>query len=277
MKNRIIDTVIFNDELDLLHMRLDYLYDIVDWFIIVESLDSFSKKVRKQRYVYESNQGMFEKYKDKILYYKIYKLPFDSNNIAPENKYKNEEYQRDACGAGLYDLSLKNQIAANDWVIHSDIDEIPNRVALMYLQSNTANIAICRMKQKLFYYNVNVLQNQEWYGPVGMRHGLSATMSFLRENRNNPFLFTFNDGGWHYSYMGGVDRIQRKMLSYSESDDNNAFSNIDNIKNSIDNVVDLLGRTDDMFVKTVVDIGQPGMAPDNIFRMVEIYPYLLRQ
>lgn len=261
----IVDCFNFYNEIEILHMRLDYLYDVVDKFVIVESLDSHSKKVRKDEYVFEKNIDIYKSYMDKIVYLKIDNLPFDSSE-----PWKNENYQKNYCVNGLGDMNN------NDWIMFSDVDEIPNKEHVKNLKYYDG-VKGLRFSQKLFYYNVNVLQNQIWGGTVAIQKQFFSSMMDMRKNRDNFDLLTFNNGGWHYSYMGGYERVYNKMQSYAESNDNGKFSSMDNIKKSIDEGKDLLNRVEDMFVKKIVDIKRDGMAPSNINKMIELYPYLLKK
>ncbi|MBD74991.1 MAG: hypothetical protein CMM96_05870, partial [Rickettsiales bacterium] len=89
----IIDSFLFFQELKLLKVRLDYLYDVVDKFLIVEAGESFSGK--KKEYIFEKNKRFFEKYTDKIIYFKIkdnhknYKSLINYLNFKKEYIYEN--------------------------------------------------------------------------------------------------------------------------------------------------------------------------------------------
>ena len=56
----------FNNELDLLEIKLEELHDFVDKFIIVESTHTHTNLPKKLYYA--ENQKRFEKYKDKIIH-----------------------------------------------------------------------------------------------------------------------------------------------------------------------------------------------------------------
>ena len=60
----IADCFMFFNEFDILEGRLEYLYDVVDRFVIVESNRSHSCKT-KPLYLKE-NMSRYKKYKDKI-------------------------------------------------------------------------------------------------------------------------------------------------------------------------------------------------------------------
>ena len=67
------DVFIFYNELDLLEIRLNILYNHVDFFIIVESNRTFTGK-NKPLY-YKENKDRFIKFHDKILYHVVDDLP----------------------------------------------------------------------------------------------------------------------------------------------------------------------------------------------------------
>ena len=53
----IIDCFLFFRELRLLEIRLEYLYDLVDKFIIVESIESFTGEYKG--FIFEENKNLF--------------------------------------------------------------------------------------------------------------------------------------------------------------------------------------------------------------------------
>ena len=65
----IIDSFLFFQELDLLEIRLEYLYPIIDQFIIIEAKQSF--KGSPKNFIFDLNRKRYKKYLDKITYYKI--------------------------------------------------------------------------------------------------------------------------------------------------------------------------------------------------------------
>ena len=82
---KIIDCFIFYNELDLLYYRLSTLYDIVDYFIIIESTHTFSGKEKKL--FLNENLILFDKFKSKIIHL-ISKPLF----IYPEINYNNFDF-----------------------------------------------------------------------------------------------------------------------------------------------------------------------------------------
>ena len=65
----LVDSFLFFQELDLLEIRLEYLYPIVDKFIIIEANQTF--KGSTKGYIFEENIKRYSKFINKINYFKI--------------------------------------------------------------------------------------------------------------------------------------------------------------------------------------------------------------
>ena len=75
----LIDSFLFFQELDLLEIRLEYLYPFVDHFIIIEAKQSF--KGSPKRFIFEQNRERYKKYLDKIIYHKIEDIHFSYEGL----------------------------------------------------------------------------------------------------------------------------------------------------------------------------------------------------
>ena len=88
----------------------------------------------------------------------------DSNRIAEKqimNALKRENYQRNYIINGLTDAK------DNDWIIISDLDEIPN-LEINNLREN--NNKIIFFKQFMIYYKLNLyLRNFPWIGSKALK------------------------------------------------------------------------------------------------------------
>jgi hypothetical protein len=81
-KSKIYDCFLYYNEERILLLRLETLYDHVDYFIIVESARTFTGALRNLTFKMEN----FLKYQDKIKY-----LVFENTNYS-ENAWENESY-----------------------------------------------------------------------------------------------------------------------------------------------------------------------------------------
>ena len=86
---KIVDALTFNKELDLLEGRLEYLYNHVDYFLIVES--NYTHTGKEKPLYFAENASRFAKYADKIL---PCRLIVDKNYDFTDS-WKLENQQRD--------------------------------------------------------------------------------------------------------------------------------------------------------------------------------------
>lgn len=216
---KIYDCFTFFNELDLLDIRLNTLNDVVDYFVLVESKKTFTKN-DKPLY-YEDNKHLFKQFEDKIIHVVLDDLP-------NTNAWGNEYYQRNSILKGL------TECKDSDIVIISDVDEIPNPADILSTASCMDDKSICGFNQKLYYYYINMYVCDNWIG--------SKMSTFSKFKEFSPQSFRINgfginvipNGGWHFSYVGGIDRIKYKIESFAHQEINNdAFkSNIESRLNS---------------------------------------------
>src|SRR5687768_6312071 len=106
----IYDCFIFNDELDLLDLRLRFLDAAADRFVIVESERSLSGQPKPL--LFRENKHRFEPWLHKIIH-----VVAPANNMTP---WEYEFFQRNYIKQGLASC------ADEDIIIISDADEIVN-------------------------------------------------------------------------------------------------------------------------------------------------------
>jgi beta-1,4-mannosyl-glycoprotein beta-1,4-N-acetylglucosaminyltransferase len=82
---KILDCFIFNDENEILKIRLNTLSPYVDKFIIVESLINHQGKRKKKNF----NINLFKKLKKKICYLLIKNIPKNYSSWQIENFQRN--------------------------------------------------------------------------------------------------------------------------------------------------------------------------------------------
>ncbi len=140
---KIVDALTFNKELDLLEGRLEYLYNHVDYFLIVES--NYTHTGKEKPLYFAENASRFAKYADKIL---PCRLIVDKNYDFTDS-WKLENQQRDFISLCL------DSFDANDVIMVSDADEIPDRSQFANLRELMKSNNIVRFNQRMFYYNLS--------------------------------------------------------------------------------------------------------------------------
>ena len=146
MKNKIYDCFIFNNETDLLEIRFNILNDHVDYFVIIESFETFTGLKKKPVF----NIEKFPKFKNKIIHGVINKFP--NNHTA----WQNESYQRN------YISKLLDSANSEDVIMISDLDEIPDLTNINLFDYEEKLIVF---EQRLFLYKLNYGEvNPSWHG-----------------------------------------------------------------------------------------------------------------
>lgn len=255
---KIFDCFTFFNELEILELRLMTLDPLVDHFVLVEA--DLTHTGKPKEFIFEANKDRFSQYLNKIIYVKVQNLPdYSINDI-----WKAENFQRNCIVRGLDGV-----IKFKDKVIISDLDEIPNPDTIV---ANLKTNDPVTMVQYLFYYHVNCLQNQLWSGSILATYPYYGTPQQLR-NRSRRGENAVSNGGWHYSYMGGPQRIKEKVDNIAESHlIINQVGGVEQITERVNTQKDLWNRTEDYAKKQLVDIFQNDMAPKCMKEWLKMHP-----
>lgn len=236
----ILDCFMFFNELDLLEGRLEYLYDKVDYFIIIESNITFTGTPKPLNYL--KNISRYKKYSDKIFYFPFnpdigqLDLNFDKTNpiflnFETSPFWKIEKMQRNHIEEALKFFD------PNDIVLMGDLDEIPIKTAIdagvEQLEKKTA-AAMC-LNQDLYFYNFSQKQSYPSYGTIITTNKFLQDLSsqWTRDMRSRIPQIT--RGGYHLSFWGDPEHISTKIKSFSHQEFNqDQFVDTDLIKQRIE-------------------------------------------
>ena len=211
----IYDCFLFFNELDLLEIRLNILSDTVDKFVLVEADRTF--KNNEKPYFFAENKDRYERFLDKIIHIKINTYP------ETENAWDMQFYQRNQISRGI------TQCSADDIILISDLDEIPNPEVIKNYKQNGSGI--CRLKQLHYAYYLNYLRCDKYWDPAKIaRYNEMKVNDYTPQDirrRNFKTKKTINNGGWHFSFLGGIDSIKNKVqaISHPYFNNENFFDN----------------------------------------------------
>jgi beta-1,4-mannosyl-glycoprotein beta-1,4-N-acetylglucosaminyltransferase len=278
--NKIYDCFNFFNELDILEIRLNELYDIVDYFVIVES--SVTHSGENKPFYFDENKDRFSKFLDKIINFKIINTPNDFINLTPTddnelikineyiinqtnrfNRYSQPDYGRDFFQKESVRRALIN-CEDNDLILISDADEIPNQQILKNIKNLDLENTIYSLNQTMYCYYLNYLKQNDWYGT---KMGLYKNMKkySFNEIRGDESLSTkINNGGWHFSFQGGLKMVTKKLLSYSARDMVNPYV-LSSIEKNMENGIDPFFRGS--LQKVIVDNSYPIYIQDNLVKL----------
>ena len=227
---KIFDCFMYFDEDEVLDVRLNLLNEYVDYFVIVES--GYNHKGEKRDPQFDLSK--FKKFKDKIIYILKNEIPEGIEKIKDDDN-ENEQYRKSIYNAWKRENLQRNRILEgltdanpNDWIIISDLDEIPN---LEKINFNNINQKLIFFNQLMMYYKFNLkLDNFIWIGSRACKFKDLVSPQWLRDIKSKKFywwrvdiLFSkkkynnikfVDDGGWHFSYLKTPDKIEKKLKSY---------------------------------------------------------------
>jgi beta-1,4-mannosyl-glycoprotein beta-1,4-N-acetylglucosaminyltransferase len=191
------DCFTYNGEEDLLKIRCEELLGLDVTHVLIESNYTFTGKWKSLSY------------KNKL----PYKIEHFVANHLPNNgnAWENEKEQRN------HILFALNQLGAsdNDIVIISDADEIVRRYTIEHYNP-IASLTALKMDTYRYYFNC-LEGKQNWDMARVMNFSYLKTRT-PNEVRNSGFERVLNDSGWHFSYMGGYDKIIEKIESFSHTE-----------------------------------------------------------
>ena len=232
---KVYDCFTFFNEFELLELRLETFYDIVDRFVIVEADKTHANKPKPFNF-YERRDD-FKKYFPKINYIMdTSTVPYKgAGDWAIENNQRNNIVQ------GLSDAE------PDDLIIISDVDEIPNPATIRTIResftdkskhvdfvafydttpytknklvpfhsgmriNNFLDLSPVSFKQNFHSYYFNWVNRELiWTGTViGKFKYMESPQAFRNAREILPRIL---NGGWHFSSMGGIEKFMEKVRS----------------------------------------------------------------
>lgn len=236
---KVYDCFMFFNEIELLKMRLEELDEVVDYFVLVESVET--QKGALKSLFFNENRLLFEKYLPKIIHVMI-------EERHPEmGLWERENYQRICITRGLKNCK------PSDIILISDLDEIPRpelipSIVELLPERSSKLLKEGRWKrfkkhtkkgphkkEKMFYldaargfqmpyywYQLNRLTGGEWVGTVATTYEMVQKFG-IQHFRDYRWKFPqILNSGWHFTWMGGKDKIRVKMKSIVEGVDEQA-------------------------------------------------------
>lgn len=211
----IIDTTLFNNEFDMLDIRMELTQSWVDRWVICEGNRTMSGHPKP--FYLTDNLDRYRHWGDRLRVITM-DIPHTWSNWDIENG------QRAALVPGYYDAE------PTDIVMHSDLDEIlnpqlvPSILDLVRLSDRpvtcTLEMYIYRFDQKLARtWAGNVLSQRQWFDdPCHLYKGLAAGVGHAQKRKDRSHCTWFEGlAGWHWGWMGTDDVIKTKIKSCIES------------------------------------------------------------
>lgn len=276
---RIIDCFTFFNELDLLELRLRLLDDVVDLFVISEG--NYTHSGNPKPFIFQMYRERFKKWEHKIFYIPCNLQVDDTIKFNKVDAYTPEDgswylenMQRNA-------LAYSNdKIKPEDVVLLSDLDEIPHPFLLEQFKNNRSTLRSYPVslvqKFSCFWINYEMRgRDENWKGTVVIPGSdwISSYPQEFRDNRNHYNGIAF--GGWHWSYLGGIDKIKTKIESFAHTEFNrDEIKSEENLRKTLDEGKDIYNRDNIRFEK--IDIDDVPSYPKKIKELLKQYPQFLK-
>lgn len=240
---KIFDCFIYNNEINILNLRLNYLNKFVDYFLIFEFSQTFQGKLKK--FNLENSYHLLKKFKKKIIYVKIenffinnkdlkyqlfnknlniYKKLFSYNHFSHNNfSHCLETTQR-----LMINEHLRKILETNDILIFSDVDEIPRiNILLKILKKIKKQKKLNLCMQNEFRYFLNYFFRGNWPGSIiGLWNNFNSEtlvpkiIAKSKDIIRRSFFKVHKNAGYHFSYIGNVKEIEDKILATGHNEIN---------------------------------------------------------
>ena len=236
--NKIVDCITFFRESFVTRLRLEILRDVVDKFIICESL--YDHRSRPKKINFELHDKNFES--------KVKRIIIDHPFPEPNDPWKCQKYQRNFIFNYLKDLD------DNDYIMFSDPDEIPNPKLLKNLNLKK-KFGI--FMQKHFVYNFKTIDQHQnpWAGTRIVKKKNLKSIDDLKHKiliknlkkwwrpDKEKSIELIHDGGWHLNNFFSAEEISIKLKTFAHTEfDNKKYTQVEKIEDLIKKKQDVYGR-----------------------------------
>lgn len=230
----VVDCVTYNGEHDILDIRLNMLDKFVDKFIIVEAKTTFSGN--KKPLYFSRDEQFFRKWWSKIDYFIIDENYSDEERALAESSpntvgaahWKNEFLQKESIHKALSASHIQDE----DIVYIGDVDEIWSP----HYPGHPA-----KLKLLVYAYYLNNLSSEEFWGTLVAKYG-EIRGKCLNHLRSDTTLRTNEFHGWHFTSLGGVEEVRRKLNDSYTTDSYNTTTVQELLTDRVTEGIDYLGR-----------------------------------
>lgn len=214
---KIYDCFQFYNELDLLELRLAELSPLVDHFVLVEA--AYTHAGAPKPLYFAENRQRFAAYADKIIHVVV---EDDPGGFA----WVREAHQRQAILRGLTGADPA------DMVIVGDADEILRPEVMKRLRAAGADgPSLFAPHLDIHLYFLNLRAPDPWVSVA------AAPVELLRRVGANNMRYLAKQGigqviaaaGWHFTWMGGIDRFLAKLDAFAHREMIDSFGADDTV------------------------------------------------
>jgi len=161
-----------------------------------------------------------------------------------EEVWSNERFQRNAISRGINCVKDLSDLSDHDFIIISDVDEIPDPNTLDVIRKRDNRIEdIYSLEMDFYYYNLNTKLQEKWYFSKIIPYKKYKDLNKPCEKLRHTSCITIPNGGWHLSYFGDKYFIQNKIMNFSHQELNHdKFTSLSKIEERVQKGSDLFDR-----------------------------------
>ena len=206
----IVDAFLYDGEQEMLEARLDAL----------AGLDAVHVAVVANR----THQGdpidptVLVKGRANVVQHVVDMARFDDRGrggVGTPDYQTRERFHRNAIAAACERVHASD----GDLVLMGDLDEIPDPEVVRYL-SGSQGAGYVVLEQRMHAYALDWLHPQTWLGTIVTRLGpfgkWDTSPQRMRDDRGQ--IRQIENGGWHLTWMGGVEACERKRARFSHAE-----------------------------------------------------------
>lgn len=229
------DLFMFAGEYDLLEIRFNILSPFVDKFVIVEGVETFSGNPKVLHWI-ERNRDRFEEWENRVIYHMVtdYTDPdilsqMEGRPYVDQPAFQRSFYQKEM----LRKVLEKQNPDDEDIVYYGDADEL--------YKEQKVDDKVHKLRQLAYSYYLNNRSQEDWRGTI-VTKWKNLKNGCLNDMRANPIeADIFEDAGWHFTNLGGLQAIKNKLESYDHQEANVPWV-VDGLEERMELNVDFLGR-----------------------------------
>lgn len=219
----IYDCFTYHNEKEILDIRVNELAPLNVVHVLVESKYTFTGIEKKLEYDCGG-----------IKYPNVYNFCADVPNNG--NPWDNEKSQRDYIKDALATLKPNDK----DVIIISDVDEVPSCEAVRTYNPNMKQTSL-KMNHYGGYLNL-IYDRASWPYCKITTWGLLKKTTPSKVRLHNTDHTHVPYGGWHFAWMGGIERVFKKFKSFSHQEpDIQQFSDYEKLKKRLENGQSIFG------------------------------------
>lgn len=234
-RRKVFDTFRYNDEVEMLETRIEENWNVVDYFIVVESPMAFVGTPKEMGFAAAIAAGNYSRWMSKIIHVTCDLYHINTPNDNESNQHRG--WAREFATTDCVQFGLGPRAGPDDIVMYGDTDEIPRPNLISALQMCSAEMSALgtptlpmERQQALRLSGPRFLGSWKWQHYPGFPAQWTGTTILLRHallNRGGgafrghgalPVTAIIADGLWHCStcIFGNLQRLYNKLDRWSE-------------------------------------------------------------